>query len=92
MLCAKAAPLTFLLLLIGESVLAQGKPTPKHEKISIGEILLYVALIVGIVLIAWFFGAGQAKSDHHHGDVHNHKKHFDHPNDPHFRKLKKKTS
>ena len=61
---------------------------------SVGEILLYIALIVAVILIAWFFGAGQTKKVNE-PTVHAHpntRKHFDHPNDPHFKKLKRKTS
>ena len=95
----KAAPFV-LLLLQGNTVLAQVKQaassTPATgEKITAGEILLYIALIVGVILIAWFFGAGQSKSDVHHPEVGGggtHRRHYDHPNDPHFRRLKKKTS
>jgi hypothetical protein len=90
----KAAPIMLLLFLQGTTVLAQNKAssTPvAAEKITAGEVLLYIALIVGVILIAWFFGAGQSKPDPN-GDLHHPRKHYDHPNDPHFRKLKKKTS
>lgn len=94
----KAAPFA-LLLLQGNTVLAQAQQTASSapatgEKITAGEILLYIALIVGVILIAWFFGAGQSKPTAHH-DPHlggTHRRHYDHPNDPHFRRLKKKTS
>jgi hypothetical protein len=86
----KAAPLV-LLLLQGNTVFAQSTTSAPGNSITVGEILLYIALIVGVIMVAWFFGAGQSKSAGPH-DIHHPRKHYDHPNDPHFRKLKKKTS
>lgn len=91
----KVAPFA-LLLLFGDQLLAQTsstKPLP-GEGISVLEILGYVAMIIGVILLAWIIGAAQSKdspSDAPTKPYHHHK-HFDHPNDPHFRKLKKKTS
>ncbi len=86
----KAAPIA-LLLLMGNQLLAQTSSGSKSDGISLLEILGYVAMIIGVILLAWFIGAAQSKGN----DTpvkHHHHKHFDHPNDPHFRKLKKKTS
>lgn len=64
-------------------------------KITVGEIVLYVAIIVAVIAVAWFFSSRQTdmldeeQKQHHHSTP---RKHYDHPNDPHFRKLKKKTS
>lgn len=66
--------------------------------ITAGEIAMYVAIIVVVIGIAWFFASRQTdKMDKEHHEQmmhqsHTHKKHYDHPNDPHFRKLRKKTS
>ena len=87
----KAAPLA-LLLLIGKQALAESTTAKPGEGTSVLEILGYVAIIIGVMLIAWFLVSLQNKgSDHHEAPPKAHK-HFDHPNDPHFRKLKKKTS
>lgn len=60
--------------------------------ITVGEILLYVAIIIVVIAIAWVFASKQSsKSDNeHHAPTT--KRYYDHPNDPHFKKLKKKTS
>ncbi|HTL83449.1 MAG TPA: hypothetical protein VL651_17155 [Bacteroidia bacterium] len=85
----------FLMLLQTNHLFAEApKATDTSNTVSAGEILLYIALIVAIILIAWFFGAGQSKksdepSVHHQPHA---RRHFDHPNDPHFKKLKRKTS
>ena len=87
----KAAPF-ILLLLKGNTVLAQSSSstTKAGSDFSAGEVLVLIAGIVLLILIAWFFGSGQSKGE---PPVHNHPhKHYEHPNDPHFRKLKKKTS
>ena len=64
--------------------------------ITVGEIIMYVAIIVVVIGVAWFFASRQTdKIDkEHHDELMKHppKKHYDHPNDPHFRKLRKKTS
>lgn len=91
----KAAPLV-LLLLSGNQLLAQTSSTKSlpGEGVSVLEILGYVAMIIGVILLAWIIGAAQSKdspADAPTKPYHQHK-HFDHPNDPHFRKLKKKTS
>lgn len=88
------AALLALLFLYGNTVLAQASsPSAPGEKVTVGEILMYIALIVGVILVAWFLvgrtgGSGPEASSHPHTP----RKHYDHPNDPHFRKLKKKTS
>lgn len=91
----KATPIA-LLLLLGNQLLAQ--TTSSEAKTTDGvswlEILGYVGMIIGVILLAWIIGAAQSKespSDTPTKPYHQHK-HFDHPNDPHFRKLKKKTS
>lgn len=64
--------------------------------ITVGEIFMYVSIIVVVIGVAWFFASRQTdKIDKEHRDELTHhppKKHYDHPNDPHFRKLRKKTS
>jgi hypothetical protein len=92
----KAASLA-LLFLNGNQLLAQvtsSKPQQAQEGISVMEILGYVAMIVGVILLAWIIGAAQSKkspADTTHVRP-THHRHFEHPNDPHFRRLKKKTS
>ncbi|MES1181645.1 MAG: hypothetical protein ABUL44_02510 [Flavobacterium sp.] len=90
----KAVSLLFFVLLQGNTVLAQQASPEKKlpgDGISAMEVLLMIAGIVLIALIAWFLGSSQSKNEtpsvHHHPH-----KHYDHPNDPHFRKLKRKTS
>ena len=97
-LLMKAVPIA-LFLLSGTQLFAQAQDnTPKAEPegTSVLEILGYVAMIIGVILLAWIIGSAQSKSETHaHHDTtrpHHHQRHFDHPNDPHFRKLKKKTS
>lgn len=61
-------------------------------RITVGEILLYVVIIVVVIAIAWVFASkqsGKSDKEHHAAPT---KRHYDHPNDPHFKKLKKKTS
>lgn len=90
----KAAPLA-LLLLQGKQAFAD-ETAQAAEKVSEGtsalEILGYVAMIVGVILLAWVIGSWQSKDSNRPDVPHKPHKHFDHPNDPHFRKLKKKTS
>lgn len=66
------------------------------NQITAGEIVMYVAIIVVVIGVAWFFASRQTdkldKEHHEHMLHHPPKKHYDHPNDPHFRKLRKKTS
>ncbi len=92
----KAAPFILLFLLQGFQVLAQEEASSKPKAaqgMSALEILGYVAMIIGVIALAWIIGAAQSKSPKPSGDIHpNHRRHYDHPNDPHFRKLKKKTS
>lgn len=90
----KAASLLLLLLIQTGTALAQTADPEKKvadDGINITEILLMVGGIVFIAIIAWLLGSGQSKNEtpsvHHHPH-----KHYDHPNDPHFRKLKRKTS
>jgi hypothetical protein len=91
----KAAPLMLLLLLQGNQVLAQAASSKPNapQGMSALEILGYVAMIIGVIALAWIIGAAQSKGPKTTTDVHpGHRRHYDHPNDPHFRKLKKKTS
>ena len=87
----KATPIV-LLLLLGNQLLAQTSSSSTSDGISFLEILGYVAMIIGVILLAWFIGAAQSKGSNDTPVKNHHHKHFDHPNDPHFRKLKKKTS
>jgi hypothetical protein len=91
----KAAPLA-LLLLKGNTVLAQtAKPTSNTSDYSPTTIILCVVGIIVIILVSWMIGSRQSKPDSHpeiHTPSNNHRRHFDHPNDPHFRKIKRKTS
>jgi hypothetical protein len=59
--------------------------------ISAGEIFMYVALIIGVILAAWFLSNGKSSGSNQSQNNAN-RPHFDHPNDPHFRRLRKKTS
>ena len=69
-------------LIVGNQLFAAG------EGISAGEILLYISLIVGVILAAWFLSSGKTQKSNQNAN----RPHFDHPNDPHFRRLRKKTS
>lgn len=90
----KAAPIA-LLLLYGNQLLAQTSSSqPAAESgVTVLEILGYVGMIVAVILLAWIIGSAQSKNKPSEGPPRpQHHRHFDHPNDPHFRKLKKKTS
>jgi hypothetical protein len=88
----KALAFCILSILPG-SLLAAASGT---NQITAGEIVMYVAIIVVVIGVAWFFASRQTdkldKEHHEHMLHHPPKKHYDHPNDPHFRKLRKKTS
>ncbi len=90
----KVMILTTLTILPGLQLFAAG--TNAGGSITAGEIAMYVAIIVVVIGIAWFFASRQTdkldKEHHEQMTHHTPKKHYDHPNDPHFRKLKKKTS
>jgi hypothetical protein len=95
-LLMKVAPIA-LLLLFGNQLLAQtSSPQPAAEAggVTVLEILGYVGMIVAVILLAWIIGSAQSKDkpNAEAGPRPHHHRHFDHPNDPHFRKLKKKTS
>lgn len=75
-----------MMLITGNQLLAAGG----SSSISAGEILMYVALIIGVILAAWFLSSGKRNSGAPSNTAN--KPHFDHPNDPHFRRLRKKTS
>lgn len=55
---------------------------------------MYVGIIIVVIAGAWFFASRQSDSieKEQHSHPHLPRKHYDHPNDPHFKKLKKKTS
>jgi|GEM_PF-1167679 len=94
----KVLTLIALTLLPGMHLFAEGAAPSAGGQITAGEIAMYVSIIVVVIAIAWFFASRQTdKIDKDHHDQmaqHSHmpKKHYDHPNDPHFRKLRKKTS
>jgi hypothetical protein len=89
----KALFICTLVCILAESAFAQ-QASSTSGKITIGEILMYVGIIIVVIAGAWFFASRQ--SDSIEKEQHNHphvpKKHYDHPNDPHFKKLKKKSS
>lgn len=91
----KGLTLSSLIIFSGMQLLAQTSST-RSTNISGGEIALYVAIIVVVIGVAWFFASRQTdkmdKEHHEQMSHHTPKKHYDHPNDPHFRKLRKKTS
>jgi hypothetical protein len=89
----KVLAICALIILPGTQLFAAARA---GGQITAGEIAMYVAIIVVVIGIAWFFASRQTdKLDKEHHDQlmhHTPKKHYDHPNDPHFRKLRKKTS
>ena len=93
----KALPLG-LILLQSNLIYAQAnsQPAATGSDFSYIEVLGSVGAIIAIILIAWFMVGKQSKpeikSGDHSGSSSIHRRHFDHPNDPHFRKLRKKTS
>jgi hypothetical protein len=91
----KVLSLTTLIILPGIQLNA-AEAAHAGGNITAGEIAMYVAIIVVVIGIAWFFASRQTdKLDKEHREEMSHhtpKKHYDHPNDPHFRKLRKKTS
>lgn len=91
----KALALCALIIYPGMQLFAQ-KSSSAPGQITAGEIALYVAIIVVVIGVAWFFASRQTdkidKEHHEQMSHHTPKKHYDHPNDPHFRKLRKKTS
>jgi hypothetical protein len=79
--------LTASLLVISNLAFAQ--TASNTQSITAGEILMYIGGITFIVLIAWLaVGKGKSEPNHDHAN----RKHYDHPHDPHFRKLKRKSS
>lgn len=90
----KALFVSTLCILSATNLLAQNK-SAGGGKITVGEIVLYVAIIVAVIAIAWFFSSRQTDMlDEEQKQQHQStpRKYYDHPNDPHFRKLRKKTS
>jgi uncharacterized membrane-anchored protein len=90
----KALFVSTLCFLTVSDLLSQSKRTG-GSKITVGEIVLYVAIIVAVIAVAWFFSSRQTDMlDEEQKQQHQNtpRKHYDHPNDPHFRKLRKKTS
>ncbi|HTF04184.1 MAG TPA: hypothetical protein VK826_09160 [Bacteroidia bacterium] len=93
---AKGLFLCTLLMSSGLEIIAQNSNGTGSSKITVGEIVMYVSIILVVIVVAWFFASRQTdkidKEHHDHMVHHPPKKHYDHPNDPHFRKLRKKTS
>jgi hypothetical protein len=90
----KAAPLFLLLLLQGNTALAQQTtPAAKQDEFPYVEVFGSIAAIFVLIVIAWMIGAKQSKpeppSEYHPANA---RRQFNHPNDPHFRKIKRKTS
>ena len=86
--------LVFALMLCQSASAAETTKVENSGGTSIWEILGYIGMVLGVVLLAWFIGAAQSKDSTKNinpGVSHKRHKHFEHPNDPHFRKLKKKT-
>jgi TRAP-type C4-dicarboxylate transport system permease small subunit len=85
-----------LITFSGIQLFAQNNNSPHSSEITAGEIAMYVSIIVVVIGVAWFFASRQTdKIDKEHREEMSHhapKKHYEHPNDPHFRKLRKKTS
>lgn len=92
-LLGKVLPLSLLLIFPGTRLLATSSGS---GEITVGEIIMYVSIIVVVIGVAWFFASRQTdkldKEQHDTMMQHPPRKHYDHPNDPHFRKLRKKTS
>jgi len=85
--------LTLFLLVQTSAVMAQAATNPVKKGISVGEVLMYVGLIGGVMAAAWFLVMGQSgKKDDAPATPSAKRKHYDHPNDPHFRRTRKKTS
>lgn len=91
-----------LLLFLVQVSLMQAAPANANntaktsEGVSVIEILGYVGMVLGVILLAWLIGSAQSKGSSSKPST-NHvaprpPRHFNHPNDPHFRKLRKKTS
>jgi Na+/H+-dicarboxylate symporter len=98
----KAVPVIFFVLIANIAV-AQSQTTSPGDKppdaFPYFEVFGSIAMIIVLIVVAWFFGAKQTQNTDAHfhasdGDYHPHmpRRHFDHPNDPHFRKIKRKTS
>lgn len=90
----KAVPFVLLLLSQGGSLLAQtANASTQKDEFPYMEVFGSIAAIIVLILIAWMIGSKQsrpASSDEYH--PHLPRRHFDHPNDPHFKKIKRKTS
>lgn len=89
-------PMAMMLILGNQLVASTGS-----ESITAGEILMYIALIAGVILAAWFLSSGQSKGSNSNSNTTttnppnsnaaNHRHYFEHPNDPHFRRLRKRA-
>ena len=88
----KAAPFA-LLFLKGNNLLAETADSKsQNTDYSMMTIILCVVGIGVIIAVSWMIGAKQSQPDGHH-DIHlPPRRHFDHPNDPHFKKIRRKTS
>lgn len=82
-----------LITFSGQELIAQNSGSGPG-KITVGEILMYVAIIIVVIAVAWVFASRQSDKmkKEHQNHVNVPRKHYEHPNDPHFKKLKKKTS
>jgi len=91
----KAAPIVVLLLLQGNMAIGQttAPAQPGQNEFPYVEVFGSIAAIVVLILIAWMIGSKQSKpappTEYHPSNA---RRHFSHPNDPHFRKIKRKTS
>src|SRR6185436_19039007 len=92
----KAAPIFLLSLLMINMALAQtAAPEKPASEFPYFEVFGSIAMIIVLILIAWFFGAKQsqnkpsASNEYHPANA---RRQFHHPNDPHFRKIMRKTS
>lgn len=95
---AARAAATALFMLGANAMFAQaqqGQPeAPKGTPITVGEIVLYVAIILGLMVFAWWLATREKKvedkhhasvSRQHHGQIHHH-----HSNDPYFKRAQHK--
>ncbi len=90
----KATPLAFLLL-NGNTGWAQTNAQSGASEFPYLEVFGSIGVIVLLILIAWFMVSKQSKpeikADRSEMGA-NSRRHFDHPNDPHFKKLRRNTS
>jgi len=95
----KAAPFVLLFLQGNIAQAQQSAATKPADAFPYMEVFGSIAMIIVLILIAWFFGAKQSQntsptagdSSHEYHPA-NARRQYNHPNDPHFRKIKRKTS